>query len=224
MDPETEKIIKEQMEKLPIEIRNLFTDPGLGDKILNIGKKNGIVNIEQLGIFQTETNLMLLGLVHPDDYPNELKNQLKIDDIKVDNIVNDVNAQILSGIREKLKEVYEKTDKIGDGIDEQPLESREEILKTIPARNAYSTPASNALRSNVGWADAGGETPDLSAEKELPAPPTEEKAPSILTQKFSGAFQIPTVETDHSLNNMSKDSGEEKTKLPKVDPYRMPID
>src|SRR3989339_107039 len=105
MDPETEKIIKEQIEKLPPEIRKLFTDPELGDKILNIGKKNGIINIEQLGMFQTETNLMMLGLVHPDDYPNELKNQLRISDEKANNIVNDINIQILSGIREKLKEV-----------------------------------------------------------------------------------------------------------------------
>ena len=224
MDPETEKIIKEQMEKLPAEIRNLFTDPGLGDKILNIGRKNGIINIEQLGVFQTETNLMMLGLVHPDEYPKELKDRLKIDDIKVDNIINDINTQILSGIREKLKEVYNKVDEPSKDEEEKPTESREELLRKIPARSVFST------------ADAGGETPTilntekpadmvsrLESEKELPEPAKGEAAPSILEQKLSGSFQIPNVETEHTLNNISKDSGvstKPKVGIPKVDPYR----
>ena len=204
MDPETEKIIKEQMGKLPDEIRNLFTEPELGNKILNIGKKNGIVNIEQLGTFQTETNLMMLGLVHPDEYPNELKNQLKIDDMKVDNIVNDINTQILSGIREKLKEVYEKTDETLDTIkeSEEPslknLETREEMLKTI-------------------------ETPDLFAEKELPAPQKEEEHP-ILAQKLSGSFQIPTTETNHFLKNIQPSSPQKGMIGKSVDPYREPTE
>lgn len=130
MDPEIEKIIKEQMKKLPEEIRNIFTDPTLGDKILEIGRKNGIINIEQLGTFQIETNLVMLGLVHPDEYPDELKNQLNLSDEIINNIVNDVNTQILSGIREKLKEVYEKSD---SEVIENPTEtkSREELLKEM---------------------------------------------------------------------------------------------
>lgn len=47
------------------------------------------------------------------------------------------------------------------------------------------------------------------------------ETPSILSQKLSGSFQIPTVETEHSLSNMTKDSGEDKMKSSKVDPYRM---
>lgn len=109
MDQEIEKIIEEQMKKLPIEVRTLFTDPRLNDKIINIGKKNGL-NEEQLVIFLTETNLVMLGLVHPDDYSDELKSHLNINDLKADNITNDINTEILGEIREKLKEAYEKTD------------------------------------------------------------------------------------------------------------------
>ena len=122
MDPETEKIIKEQMEKLPAEVRKIFVDPALGEKILNIGKKNGL-NIEQLGIFQLETYLVMLGLVHPDEYPNELKSRLKIDDLKVDNIINDTNREILSGILEKLKEMYKKEEEDLDNMDEEKIKN-----------------------------------------------------------------------------------------------------
>ena len=107
MDPETEKIIKEQMDKLPTEVKKLFADPELNNKIISIGKKNGL-NTEQLVILQTEINLVILGLVHPDEYPNVLKVRLNISDLKTDNIVNDINKDILGEILEKLKEVYGK--------------------------------------------------------------------------------------------------------------------
>ena len=84
----------------------------------------------------------------------------------------------------------------------ESLETREEMLKHL-------------------------ETPDLLAEKELPAPVKKEENHPILAQKLSGSFQIPTTETDHSLNNMTKDASipiKPSTGIPKVDPYRMPID
>lgn len=54
----------------------------------------------------------------------------------------------------------------------------------------------------------------------------EKKAGSISSQKLSGSFQIPTIKTEYSLNNLSK-QGEAttptdgKTKISKVDPYRL---
>ena len=84
-------------------------------KKINIGQRNGL-NIEQLGVLQIETNLVMLGLVHPDEYRNELKGRLNIVDEKVDDIINELNKEILSEIREKLKEVYKTTNEISDDI------------------------------------------------------------------------------------------------------------
>ncbi len=217
MDPETEKIIKEQMGKLPEEVRRLFTDPELGDKIINIGKKNGL-NIEQLGILQTETNLVMLGLVHPDEYSGELKNRLDIDPVKANNITNDVNSEILSGILVKLKEVYKKTDEslenideketiekspaliregLGEGYNGNHLETREEILARLE-QPEIEAPARNAS----GIADAGGPHP-------------------ILAQKLSRPMQIPSSKTEHSLENLTPAGA--KLDVPKkydLDPYR----
>ncbi|HEV7424018.1 MAG TPA: hypothetical protein VGO21_02390 [Candidatus Paceibacterota bacterium] len=108
MDPETQNIIKKQMEKLPTEIRKLFSDTELNNKILTIGKTNGLT-AEQIGILQLEIDLVLLGLVYVDDFPNELEENLKIDSVKLDNITNDTSIQIFRKIRVHLQEVYEKT-------------------------------------------------------------------------------------------------------------------
>jgi molybdopterin converting factor small subunit len=116
MNPETEKIIKDQMKKLPTEIRELFTNPSIDAKIVNIGKNNGL-NVEQLVTLQTETYLVMLGLVHPDDYPSELKDHLNIDDEKVENIVAETNEKILSKITERLREIYEEMDATSENID-----------------------------------------------------------------------------------------------------------
>jgi hypothetical protein len=106
MDSETEEIIKKQMEKLPIEVKRLFINSELSNKINDIGKKNEL-NEEQLGLLHTETNLVMLGLIHPDEYPNELKNKLNVSDLRAVSIINDINKDILNGIREKLIDVFD---------------------------------------------------------------------------------------------------------------------
>jgi hypothetical protein len=160
----------------------------------------------QLENLELETELLLCGLINPEDYPKELEKRMNIPRPQVDVLVNEMNEKVFKKIREELvknierKKISENNQRKSEITNEKPIETREEMLKTI-------------------------ETPDLFAEKELPAPPADiNKAPSILEQKLSGSFQIPTVETEHTISNISKDSGEEKTKLPKADPYRMPID
>ncbi len=109
MDPETEKIIKKQIEKLPLEIRSLIANHVLENKISNIGKRNGLSE-EQIGTLQVETNLIILGLVPTDEYQNELKDHLKIDSLKLDTVIADMGKEILDGIQEKLNEIYNKLD------------------------------------------------------------------------------------------------------------------
>ena len=144
MDPEIEEIIKKQMEKLPIEVRRLLANPELNNKIINIGKKNGL-DEEQLGILQIETNLVMLGLVHLDEYQNELKSRIKIPDEKINNIINATKEQILNNIQEKLKEFYQQTDNIegqdqvGEKLDARFDKVPEEIKKIIIQSNYYET-------------------------------------------------------------------------------------
>ncbi len=110
MNSEIEKIIKEQMKILPVEVINILSDTTLGEKIITIGKKNGL-SADQLEIFQRETYLVLVGLVNPDEYPKELEGRLKQDDLKLDNILNDIYKEILIGVRDKLTGMFNKNDK-----------------------------------------------------------------------------------------------------------------
>lgn len=127
MEPETEKIIKEQMETLPEEVRSLFTDPKINEKILEIGNNN-ILNTEQMEIYQTETFLLMLGLTHPSDYQDELKSKLNISDEALNNISKEIYVLFSREIIEKLKEIYEKTE---DENEEKEDVIENEISKTL---------------------------------------------------------------------------------------------
>ena len=159
----------------------------------------------QLEDLETETELLLCGLINPEEYPKELEKRMGIPRAQVDELVNELNEKVFKKIREELIKNIERKKTSEEKQTEEPknsenhLESREELLEKI-------------------------ENPDLSVQKELPAPPVnadklKETPPSILSQKLSGPFQIPTVETEHSLSNMTKNSEEGKIK-PKIDPYR----
>ncbi|MFA6586124.1 MAG: hypothetical protein WCS86_03110 [Candidatus Paceibacterota bacterium] len=155
----------------------------------------------QLEDLEIETELLLCGLINPEDYPKELEKRMVLPRAKVDELINEMNEKVFSKIREELIKITEKKKPIennqpiiSNNLEKQPLEleSREELLKKIenpiPARNAES------------YADAGRRTP------------------SILTQKLTGSFQMPTVKTEHSIPNVTK-IADIPTKS-KTDPYR----
>ena len=141
----------------------------------------------QLEDLELETELLLCGLLNPEDYPKELEKRMGIPRPKIDELVNEMNEKVFKKIREELtKNIERKKTSEEKMAEEQPLEieSREEILKHI-------------------------ENP--------------EKTPSILEQKLSGSFQIPKTETEHTLENITKNNntGDGTVKnLSKVDPYR----
>lgn len=205
MDENTIKIIRERFDALPESIQELILSSNYQNTLIEIGKKYQL-NVEQLGMLEQETTLVMMGLTPTQDFKNELVHELKIDNIKGNQIVTEINEKIFLPIRDLLKLMYtpEGEEPSVEETPEEPkkiennLESREELLKKI-------------------------ENPNLLKEKELPAPATP-STPSILSQKLSGTFSVPKVETDHSIGNLRKNSDSETTKLPPVDPYRMPIE
>jgi len=111
MDPETEKIIKEQWENIPSEIKTSIFQPGFEKEITKIGEKNKL-DSEQLATFQLETILMMFCLITFEDYSNELKNKLNLSEENFKNLIKDIETLIPNEIKEKLKNVYENTNKI----------------------------------------------------------------------------------------------------------------
>ena len=193
--------IEKARAELSEESRNAIDAIDWKNVILRMRAEKGY-SFTQLEDLEIETELLLCGLLNPEDYPKELEKRMGIPKPKIDELVNEMNEKVFKRIREELvknierkkiseeKESGTSPDKglsLGQGPnsrEEFNLESREEMLKHI-------------------------ENP--------------EKTPSILEQKLSGSFSFPKVETDHSLENITQNNntGNGTTKnLPKTDPYR----
>ena len=210
--------------------------------ILGLRAKKGYT-FEQLGDLELETELLLSGLVSPENYPKELEKRMKISKASANEIVNEMNSLVFKKIQEELiknaerKKIFQKSER-SEKNDTQALNSAGiEIIPDLPAvgetqlmqagkleltSGEKPTPARNAS----SFADAGEEKREdilKTIEKPEPARPLDLSGAGgevhpILAEKLSGPVQIGMVKTDHSLSNLS--SGKKPSLVKKIDPLR----
>ena len=135
-----EQIIKEQLVKLPEDVRKAISSVDLRDKVKKISEKHHL-HIDQAGILETETVLVMLGLESTDNYRGNLKKELQISDTSAQAITFDVNKEIFMPIRESLKKIsQEPASEVIKGtpkaIHHLPLTESEEIKKQIKEQQA----------------------------------------------------------------------------------------
>ncbi len=189
--------IEKAKAELPEDSRRAIDAVDWKSTILGMRTEKGY-SYEQLEDLETETELLLCGLINPEEYPKELEKRLGMPKNKIDELVNDMNEKVFKRIREELVKIIENRKPKDESKIEAPVKDREIIENRENLLNKIENP-----------------TPIQTMNKETP---------SILSQKLGGSFQATTKETDHSLGNMTKSTEDAKTKLPKVDPYRMPIE
>lgn len=105
----TQEIIKEQLRKLPQNIRDAISSIDLGDKIRKIADKN-MLHIDQAGDLETETVLVMLGLEPTADYKENIRRELNISRDRAQTITADIDKEIFMTIRESLKRINPGTE------------------------------------------------------------------------------------------------------------------
>ena len=191
-------------------------------------------NFEQLGDLETETELLLCGLLSGEDYPKELEKRMRIPRAQVDVLVNEMNELVFKKIREELVKITERN-KVNPFNLPLSEETKSPPLTREGLRENFEKKENEILKK------AG-----IEINKTLELMPPEKKieqredmlkkvenpnlitAHPILTQKLSGSFQTPTVKTEYSLNNISKTPPSpspdrewlRRGEIPSVDPYR----
>lgn len=295
---ELQQKIAEYYQKLPPEAQEIFSSMRWLETLKQISTKYGL-NDQQIETLGTETTLVLLGIIHADEYEKILKNELKILENSMTKLLTEIDESILKTIRPQLEETFDKNNneekeklderfnnlskETKDAIEKSDYQTKiyeigqkhnltvyqmgilgeatinvmlgitlpnkfEESLKELKLSTEKTTEIINNINEqifkvireelvkNINRNKAPEnnlesreellkkiENPNLLTEKELPAPAIPSTS-SILSQKLTGSFQTPKTETNHSLANVTKVSEEEKTTLPKVDPYREPTE
>lgn len=118
MDTETQNTINEQLEKLPIAIRNAIATVGLRERFLKITRGRGL-RIDQAGSAEDEMMLVLIGLEHPDRFIDNLVKNVGLDRTTASDVAADINNSIFKEIRHLLIEMHEK-DRLTEEMLQEP--------------------------------------------------------------------------------------------------------
>ncbi len=193
--------IERAKEVLPKETLEAIESVPWREVIYNMRERKGY-NLVQLEDLELETELVLCGLVPPQNYPGELATRMKLSAPQTEVLVEEMNELVFKKIREELVKIIGKNQSLG-------------IKNTGPESQNKNTETANT------------DKPGIKIIKEAIVKNEKDKEEqnlihSILGQKLTSTRAIPTVKTEYSLGNISR--GEEpktNTKSDWVDPYRL---
>ncbi|MFA6177761.1 MAG: hypothetical protein WC694_02610 [Candidatus Paceibacterota bacterium] len=102
---ETTDLLQTKIEKakaeLPKETRTAIDSIDFKAVILEMRKTKGYT-FEQLGDLETETELLLCGLLSPENYSKELGNRMHLSKTEVNELVKEMNNKVFTKIKENL--------------------------------------------------------------------------------------------------------------------------
>lgn len=107
MNENQKKLIQEQMQKIPAEVREAIEKSDWERVVFNIGRAHKM-HVDDIDVLSIETILVMIGLSHPKDFPDHLQKATGMSDDTLMDIIDEINEKLFSKIREALKTHYEK--------------------------------------------------------------------------------------------------------------------
>jgi len=211
--------IDAQYKKLPEPLREALYSAENAQKIFEIGKKNGL-NVDKIGLLAEEVGYVILGLTRGNEFANFLKEMLQINEEKAHAIVEEVNLQIFSPIREDLKTAHEfetgetSSPKIDLSVRKPLTSSSTSAIRPAPLVKPTTT---SALKDEVTKIL---KTPEI---KTPPSPPAG-TMPSWMTKQELGIMNKELGNTNKELGGQPIDlRSQYKPTMPPSSPKVPPI-
>jgi hypothetical protein len=198
MDDNTLKIIKDKFDALPESIQEVILSSNYQETLIEIGNQHHL-NVEQMGILERETTLVMMGLTPTKKFQDELTRELHIDKLVGSQIATEINEKVFLRIRDLLKLMNTPAgeEPSVDETEEEPIRSRMNSImpekkindtrvldsagiKIVENKEAMPTldkleltePVSNVLISDMSAEKPRGGPVEVSAPKDLTAPVT----------------------------------------------------
>ncbi len=248
MDDSITNDLKQQYQSLPKELQQAIADINLPAKLSTIVKNNKLM-IDQAGILETETTLVLFGLEPLENYVDNLARELGMPKDRALTIAKDADELIFKGIRDALRQVNEEMTEAENAevAQTEGHPSKEDILAGIEKPHEITTRENSVSVSSLPSNNNGvqGTAPVVTSKIEMQKPLVPEMRPEEISlgtviKKPQPASPIPAsvsplkniVETKMTETvALPKKTVviEEKTKLPQAnaakpaDPYRESI-
>lgn len=231
--------LRTRFELLPEDLQNVIQSSDYQNKLFEIAKKNKWT-YEQLNLLEMETTMVLLGMVNPDSYQQELATQLGKKPADLTAVIAEIKNQIFDPIRSSLMKLYTavplaETEPVTEPTEVNAADSAvleksgitvEESRPAIPAQTAPE---------NRGTILSGIENPPKTAPRVLNQVPVSSvpKAPyaakvsgnGMVAGKLSETVAIPPKATDYSIPKMGTNpTPTPPPKAPGADPYKEPLE
>jgi hypothetical protein len=151
---EIKNAVIERFNNLQAEIQAIIMDPNYDKTIADIGKKYSL-SPAQVSELELNTTLVLLGQTHPDEYTDEILEDLKLPKDLISQIANDVNEKILKSVRDMIKKNFEDDEKEDEAQEEVPLPppnydaSDEKVAPVAKKKNLSTDPRIAQLPENM---------------------------------------------------------------------------
>lgn len=100
--------LRKRYKNLPDELKEAIDSVETDEIIWAIGQKH-LLHVDQIGLLSKGLGYVILGLIHPRDFRNFLKEKLAISDDEANLIIYDLNKEILDKIRDSILNQYEPT-------------------------------------------------------------------------------------------------------------------
>ena len=131
---ELQQKIAEYYVKLPEEAQKVFSSMQWLETLKQMGEKYGL-NDQQMETLGTETTLVLLGIIHSDEYEEILKNEIKVSEDSMTKLLAEINESILNTIRPQLEETFiknneEEKQKLDERFNNLSKETKDAIEKS----------------------------------------------------------------------------------------------
>ncbi|MBY0472954.1 hypothetical protein K2Q00_01540 [Patescibacteria group bacterium] len=139
----TQNQIEQRLAELPQDVRDAMLSAQLGENLRAIGQKHGL-HIDQVGVLEDETMLVMLGFFEPEDFNNQLIAQLRISPADAEAITQEVTQQVFLPIRESMKAFTESKRKImSEPAQVRPIGSVEPRPDLAPASATVGATSTN---------------------------------------------------------------------------------
>lgn len=102
MEDDITKKVQDRYAELPADVKKAVESADLNTRIQTIGVKNRL-HLDQMGVLQDETLLVMLGFESPDNFVNALTKALNISPSQAAAVSTDINSAVFAPIRESLK-------------------------------------------------------------------------------------------------------------------------
>lgn len=141
---ELQQKITEYYEKLPKEAQTLFASMSWLETLKQIISKYSLTE-EQAESIGTETTLLLLGMISTDDFRQNLKKEININDSGVDIIIKEIEEKIIKDIEPLLYKSYSDNamglaqEKFGNRFDARLESLPDEVKEAISNSNYQSS-------------------------------------------------------------------------------------